>query len=83
MTCGARLLYNYMWVGGLSHDIPPNFIKKTKDFTKYFRPMIVEINNLLCYNKIFIERTANIGILPPDVAINAGASGPVLERFGD
>ena len=82
MTCGARLLYNYMWVGGLSHDIPQNFIKKTKDFTKYFRPIIDEVNNLLCYNKIFVERTANIGILPPDVAINAGASGPVLRGSG-
>jgi NADH-quinone oxidoreductase subunit D len=82
ITCGARLLYNYMWVGGLSHDIPHNFIEKTKQFTKYMRPMIKEVNDLLCYNKIFVERTANIGILPPDVAVNAGASGPTLRGSG-
>jgi NADH-quinone oxidoreductase subunit D len=33
MTCGARMLYNYIWVGGLSHDIPDGFVKKTKEFT--------------------------------------------------
>jgi NADH-quinone oxidoreductase subunit D len=82
ITCGARLLYNYMWIGGLSHDIPHNFIEKTRDFVKYFRPIIDEVNNLLVYNKIFVERTANIGILPADVAINSGASGPVLRGSG-
>ncbi len=82
ITCGARLLYNYIWVGGLSHDITPEFVKKTKEFIKYFRPRIKQLNDLLTYNKIFIERTANIGILPPDVAINAGASGPTLRGSG-
>lgn len=82
ITCGARLLYNYIWIGGLSHDIPHNFVDKTKEFVKYFKPNITELNNLLSYNKIFIERTANIGILPPDVAINAGASGPTLRGSG-
>ena len=82
MTCGARLLYNYIWVGGLSHDIPKEFITKTKEFIKYFRPRIKQVNNLLSFNKIFVERTANIGILPADVAINAGASGPTLRGSG-
>ena len=27
LTCGARLLYNYMWVGGLSHDLPKGFVE--------------------------------------------------------
>ncbi len=81
-TCGARLLYNYMWVGGLSHDVKPSFQDKTRAFCKYFRPKIVELNELLSYNKIFIERTAGVGILPPEVAINYGASGPVLRGSG-
>ncbi|MBX3007854.1 MAG: NADH-quinone oxidoreductase subunit D [Melioribacteraceae bacterium] len=82
MTCGARLLYNYMWVGGLSHDIHPDFVRHTKEFLNYFKGTIVELNNLLSYNKIFIERTANIGVLPVDTAINFGASGPVLRGSG-
>lgn len=82
MTCGARLLYNYMWVGGVSHDLPPGFIDKAKDFCKYFRPKIEEYNNLLSFNEIFIKRTANVGVLPADVAIAYGVSGPVLRGSG-
>ncbi len=82
MTCGARLLYNYMWVGGVSHDLPPGFIDKAKDFCKYFRPKIEEYNNLLSFNEIFIKRTANVGVLPADVAIAYSVSGPVLRGSG-
>jgi len=81
-TCGARLLYNYIWIGGLSHDIQPNFQQKVVDFCTSFRPTIRELNQLLTYNKIFVERTANVGVLPADVAINYGASGPVLRGSG-
>jgi len=81
-TCGARLLYNYIWIGGLSHDVPSDFARKVKDFCKYFRPNIKEVNDLLSYNKIFIERTANVGVLPAEVGINYGVSGPVLRGSG-
>jgi len=82
MTCGARLLYNYMWVGGLSHDIPEDFVPKTKEFIADFKPTIKELNNLLSYNKIFIERTANVGILSAEKAINYGITGPNLRASG-
>ncbi|MBN1302342.1 MAG: NADH-quinone oxidoreductase subunit D [Melioribacteraceae bacterium] len=82
MTCGARLLYNYMWVGGLSHDLHPDFVRMTREFISYFRPNVVEVNELLTFNKIFIERTANIGILPADTAINYGITGPNLRASG-
>ena len=81
-TCGARMLYNYIWVGGLSHDIHPDFVRKTKEFVNHFKPTIVELDKLLSYNKIFIERTANVGVLPLDTAINFGASGPTLRGSG-
>jgi len=81
-TCGARLLYNYMWIGGLSHDVKPNFQEKTRAFCTYFKPKIIELNDLLSYNKIFIERTANVGVLPADVAVNFGVTGPALRGSG-
>jgi NADH-quinone oxidoreductase subunit D len=81
-TCGARLLYNYFWIGGLSHDVPSDFQDKVRNFVPYFRPRVKELNDLLTYNKIFIDRTANVGVLPPEVAFNYGASGPVLRGSG-
>ncbi len=82
MTCGARLLYNYMWIGGLSHDLPPGFVDKAKEFCTYFKPKIKEYNDLLTYNEIFIKRTANVGVLPADVAISYASSGPTLRGSG-
>ncbi len=81
-TCGARLLYNYIWVGGVSHDLPVNFVRLATEFLDYFEPQIDEYNNLLTFNKIFIERTGDVGVLPADVAINYAASGPVLRASG-
>jgi len=81
-TCGARLLYNYIWVGGLSHDLPPGFIDKAKAFCKYFRPNIKELNDLLTFNEIFIKRTAHIGILPAETAVAYACSGPMLRGSG-
>lgn len=81
-TCGARLLYNYIWVGGLSHDVYNGFERDVAAFVKMFRPNIKELNDLLTYNKIFVERTANVGILPADVAINYGCTGPMLRGSG-
>jgi NADH-quinone oxidoreductase subunit D len=82
MTCGARLLYNYIWVGGLSHDLPKEVLGRCREFVKKNRATHKEVNNLLTFNKIFIERTANVGVLKPDVAINVGASGPMLRGSG-
>ncbi|MBI3586669.1 MAG: NADH-quinone oxidoreductase subunit D [Ignavibacteriales bacterium] len=82
MTCGARLLYNYIWIGGLSHDLPPKFVEMAKDFCAYFKPNIKELNDVLTFNQIFVKRTANVGVLPKDVAINYGCSGPMLRASG-
>lgn len=81
-TCGARLLYNYFWIGGLSHDVPLDFVDRTRQFCTQFKKTIVEVNNLLSFNEIFVKRTANVGILPTDVAINYASSGPVLRGSG-
>ncbi len=82
MTCGARLLYNYIWVGGLSHDVPPGFVEKAKEFCTYFMPKLKEFNDVLTYNEIFVRRTANVGVLPADVAVNFACSGPMLRGSG-
>mgnify|MGYP003326965367 CR=1 FL=1 len=81
-TCGARLLYNYMWIGGVSHDLPKDFVKICVNFLDYFEPQIEEYNNLLTFNKIFIERTADVGVIPAEVAISYGVSGPNLRGSG-
>lgn len=79
---GARQLYNYFTVGGMANDIYPDFKKDVKELISQVLSTNKEVENLLIFNKIFIDRTANIGILPADVAINYGCSGPVLRSAG-
>lgn len=79
---GARLLYNYIWIGGLMNDVPADFKTDVASFVRTFRPKISELNELLSLNKIFVERTANVGVLPAKVAMNYGVSGPSLRGSG-
>jgi NADH-quinone oxidoreductase subunit D len=76
------MLYNYIWVGGLFYDLPVGFEERCRDFVAYFKPKMLELNQLLTDNQVFISRTANIGVLPLDVAINYGCSGPMLRASG-
>ncbi|TAG54428.1 MAG: NADH-quinone oxidoreductase subunit D [Cytophagales bacterium] len=81
-TTGARMLYNYIWIGGLYYDIPVGFEEKVLEFIRYLKPKMNELQILVVENKIFIDRTANVGVLPMDLAINYGCTGPVLRGSG-
>jgi NADH-quinone oxidoreductase subunit D len=81
-ACGARLTYSYITPGGVTDDIPTGWVERCGEFLDYFEPKIAEYNDLLSYNHIFIKRTANVGIIPPDRAIAWGLSGPVLRGSG-
>ena len=79
---GSRMLYNYMWVGGLYFDLPVGFEEQVSAFVSYLRPKMDELDTILTENSIFIGRTANVGVLPLELAINGGATGPVLRGSG-
>lgn len=81
-TCGARMLYNYIWIGGLFYDIPVGFEQRCLEFVKYLKPKLVELQQLVIDNKIFVQRTANVGVLPLPVAINYDCTGPMLRGSG-
>jgi NADH-quinone oxidoreductase subunit D len=81
-TCGARMLYNYIWIGGLFYDLPVGFEERCSEFIQYLKPKLVELQQLVVDNKIFVQRTANVGVLPLPVAINYGCTGPMLRGSG-
>ncbi len=81
-ACGARLTYSYITVGGLTADLPPGWLERCEAFLDQFEPVIREYHSLLTTNAIFVKRTAGIGVLPPEMAINYGCSGPVLRGSG-
>lgn len=82
-TCGARLLYNYNWIGGLSHDVPDGFVRACREIVAEFDKVTwPELVNLLIGNRIFIERTAKVGVVSRELAISYDLTGPNLRGSG-
>lgn len=79
---GARLLYNYLWVGGLYYDLPVGFEQRAAEFADYFSRKLPELDTLLTTNHLFVKRTAGVGVLPLGTAVNYAASGPILRASG-
>ncbi len=81
---GGRMLYNYMIPGGVRYDIPrDNWENDVIEFiTMLENKKLDDYNNLLSYNKIFIGRLGNVGVLSPEDAIDYGCTGPVLRGSG-
>ena len=81
-TCGARLTYNYMTPGGVTHDLPEGFVERVREFCDYFEPKIDDYNNLLSYNHIFVKRTSKVGVIPKELALAYGMTGTCLRASG-
>lgn len=79
---GARLLYNYIWIGGVWNDINDSQLARVKTFCDEFEVNLKKYHDLVGHNKIFIGRTANVGILTPEQCYDYGATGPVLRGSG-
>ncbi len=80
--CGARLTFNYMRIGGVAWDLPPDWVPKAVAFLDRFEPLIDEYNALISYNKIYVERLANVAIISAAEAIDYNLVGPNLRGSG-
>jgi NADH-quinone oxidoreductase subunit D len=80
--CGARLTYNSMRIGGLPLDIPPAWDRKVREFCTVLESKVVEYEELLTHNRIWRDRTRNIGVISAADAIAIGLSGPALRGSG-
>ena len=82
MATGARLHYTYCRVGGLKEDLPKGFIQRSASLVKIIRSRMADYEGLLLGNEIFKKRTVGIGRLDPQVALEYGVTGPILQATG-
>jgi NADH-quinone oxidoreductase subunit D len=80
--CGARLTLNCMRPGGMPHDLPVGWTEKCRELVELFPAAVDEYEGLLTENRIWKKRTIGIGVLPPEVAIDYGVTGPMLRGSG-
>jgi len=80
--CGARLTYNYIRIGGVGYDITREICDHITEFLDHFELIVDEFNRLLSYNKIFIERLANVAVITKEDALQYNIVGPNLRACG-
>ena len=80
--CGARLTYNSQRIGGLPLDIPPGWDRKVLEFCDIMDSKVDEYETLLTHNRIWLERTRDIGIISGSEAVALGMCGPALRGSG-
>ncbi len=82
MISGSRMTVSYMRVGGVSEDLPAEFLPQVKKLMKELPAAFDEYDGLITGNEIFQARTKFVGVLNPETAINYSASGPMLRASG-
>lgn len=80
--CGARLTTNLGRIGGFERDFTPSVIKKIREFIANLPKVIKQFEKLLLRNRIFMDRTINVGGISAERALNYGFSGPCLRAAG-
>jgi NADH-quinone oxidoreductase subunit D len=79
---GARLTTSTVRIGGMARDANDEWLGQVRQFTKEVVPVIDECEKLLTRNRIWVGRTADIGVMSRDDAIAMGCTGPVLRASG-
>lgn len=80
--CGARLTTNMGRIGGFEREWPEEAFKKLNVFLTDFPIAWKEFENLFERNRIFIDRTVNVGPITPEKAMQYGLTGPNLRAAG-
>ena len=82
MLCGQRLMHNYIRIGGISHDIPDEFLPAVNKLIEQEERFLDEFEFFVKQNEIILARAKGVGILPRELAINCSISGPVARASG-
>ena len=81
-VCGARLHANYFRPGGVAFDMPPGLADDMGEWVDNLPKAIDDLDTLLTDNRIFKQRTVDIGVASKEEAIDWGFSGPMLRGSG-
>ncbi len=79
---GARFTTTYTRIGGLARDLPSGWTDQCRKFLNEVIVNFDESEELLTRNRIFVDRTRDMGVIPREVAIDYGLTGPNLRGSG-
>jgi NADH-quinone oxidoreductase subunit D len=79
---GGRLLYHYIRYGGVTRDVSDDWRRRVLAWVKQVEDHMAEYNDLLTYNRIFLNRTCGVAIIDKDTCLAYGVTGPILRAAG-
>ena len=79
---GGRLTVNAFRLGGLHEDVPEKFLQLTQEFVDLFPSRIDDYETLLTNNRIWLQRTRDVGIISAEDAMDLGLTGPIIRGSG-
>ncbi len=80
--CGARLTVSYGRIGGLSQDLPPDFMERSRRLLEIIPPFVEDVEKLVDKNRIWLDRTVGVAAISGEEAVNWGWTGPCLRASG-
>ncbi len=81
-TTGARMTTSYIRIGGVRADLHPEYRTLLDKAASMTRDVLRDVSGLLDKNKIWIDRTRDVAVVSPQMAINYGFTGPCLRASG-
>jgi NADH-quinone oxidoreductase subunit D len=79
---GARLTVSYIRVGGVAHDLTPDFDARLTDLLGKTEGVMAEVEAMLTNNRIFRDRMDGVGPFSAEDAVAFGLTGPCLRACG-
>ena len=79
---GARVTYTYGRIGGLARDLPPGWLARLAEILDEYEVFVGRVHGLMDRNRIFIDRTRDVGAISAADAVNWGFTGPILRSTG-
>ena len=79
---GARMMHNYIRIGGVKEDVPEDFEKNVKKLLDDLKKGVDECDQLLSQNEMFLARTKGVGVISGEEALDYGVTGPALRASG-
>jgi NADH-quinone oxidoreductase subunit D len=79
---GARMHAKYFRPGGVQRDLPAGLVDDIRAWMASFPKVLDDIERLLNENRIFLQRTVDIGVISADQAVDLGFTGPMLRASG-
>jgi NADH-quinone oxidoreductase subunit D len=82
MLCGARVTSNYIRIGGLKHDLHPEFPGKCRAGIAKIRALLRDFDDVVTGNRIFVDRLKGTGVISQEDCLRYAVTGPILRAAG-